>query len=59
MKNTTIKCDYCKKRATRNIQDSRITWAIDEEGYYSSKPIDYEEINGVNHHLCDDCEAEY
>lgn len=54
-----IVCDYfdiCHNRATRNIQESLITWSVSKTGNYSKNPIDYEEINGDNYHLCDECE---
>ena len=55
----SILCDYfdkCHNIATRNIQESLITWSVNKRGEYSKNPIDYQEINGDNYHLCDDCE---
>ena len=58
-KRGSILCDYfdkCHNIATRNIQESLITWKVSAKGEYSKHPVDYEEINGDNYHLCDDCE---
>jgi hypothetical protein len=48
--------DTCHSRATRNMQESWITWSVNARGEYSKNPIDYEETNGDNVHLCDNCE---
>lgn len=53
-----IVCDnfeLCHERATRNVQESLITWKVDALGNYSKNPISYEEINGDNQHLCEGC----
>ena len=54
-----IVCDNfekCHNRATRNIQESIITWSVSATGNYSKYPIDYQETNGDNNHFCNDCE---
>jgi hypothetical protein len=50
--------DTCGNLATRNIQESLITWTISSRGNYSKSPVDYEEIGDINAHLCDNCELE-
>lgn len=48
-----IKCDYCDKTATRNIQSSQVFYSIDKKGEYR---LEYTEPDGgMNVHCCARC----
>jgi len=46
-----MKCDYCRKTATYNVQSTIMTYAIDEKENY--EPIADDPTDESNYHLCD------